>query len=79
MTNNSYREAMEDKTLVVKLEMDGKEVGVLAAPYKDFSTGSQGFYANGKVDIAAGGERAKHTVNISLVAVGSKDGFAKKE
>ena len=47
---------------------DGKSVGVITAPQKDFKTGSKGFYGNGKLDI----DGKLYTVQIQLVEIGSR-------
>jgi hypothetical protein len=47
---------------------DGKSVGVITAPSKDFKTGSKGFFGNGKIDI----DGKRYTVQIQLVEIGSR-------
>lgn len=40
---------------------------------KKFSTGSVGFFANGKVTLMVGGKPVKFQANVTLTAVGSKE------
>ena len=47
---------------------DGKILGVMTLPAKDFKTGSKGFYANGKIEI----EGKRYQTQIQLVEIGSK-------
>ena len=47
---------------------DGKILGVMTLPPKDFKTGSKGFFANGKVEI----EGKRYQAQIQLVEIGSK-------
>jgi len=55
--------------IIVEMKTDdGKPLGVMTAPPKDFKTGSKGFYANGKMEI----EGKRYQVQIQLVEIGSK-------
>ena len=45
----------------------------LSADPKKFSTGSVGFFANGKVTLTIGGKPVKMQANLTLTAVGSKE------
>ena len=55
--------------VIVELKTDaGQAIGTLAAPPKDFKTGSKGFYANGKVEI----DGKRYQVQVQLVEIGSK-------
>jgi hypothetical protein len=47
---------------------DGKILGVMALPAKDFKTGSRGFYANGKLEF----DGKRYQAQIQLVEIGSK-------
>ena len=47
---------------------DGKILGVMTLPPKDFKTGSKGFFANGKLEI----EGKRYQAQIQLVEIGSK-------
>lgn len=47
---------------------DGQLIGIMTVPPKDFKTGSRGFYANAKVEIAG----KKYQAQIQLVEIGSK-------
>ncbi len=47
---------------------DGKQVGTMTAPPKQFKTGSRGFYANGKLEI----DGKRYQVQVQLVEIGSK-------
>jgi hypothetical protein len=49
---------------------DGEVWGTIAAPAKDFKTGSVGFYGNGKILNPKGG--AKYQIGINIILVGSK-------
>lgn len=49
---------------------DGKEWGEVVAVAKQFSSGSVGFFANGKVTNPDGGER--YQVGVNIVLIGSK-------
>jgi hypothetical protein len=50
--------------------IDGQPIN--ATP-KTFSTGSLGFYANGKVTLKIGGVLVPCQVSLSITAIGSKD------
>ncbi|MBM4424735.1 MAG: hypothetical protein FJ030_15340 [Chloroflexi bacterium] len=55
--------------IIIELKTDdGKAIGAMTAPPKDFKTGSKGFYANGKLEI----EGKRYQVQIQLVEIGSK-------
>ena len=55
--------------IIVEMKTDdGKPLGVMTAPPKDFKTGSKGFYANGKIEI----EGKRYQTQIQLVEIGSK-------
>jgi hypothetical protein len=47
---------------------DGKLLGVMTLPAKDFKTGSKGYYANGKLEI----DGKRYQTQIQLVEIGSK-------
>ncbi len=47
---------------------DGRILGVMTLPPKDFKTGSKGFFANGKLEI----EGRRYQAQIQLVEIGSK-------
>ena len=47
---------------------DGRLLGVMTIPPKDFKTGSKGFYANGKIEL----EGKRYQAQIQLVEIGSK-------
>jgi len=53
---------------------DGKAIGVMTAPPKDFKTGSRGFYANGKLEI----DSKRYQVQVQLVEIGSKPSAEKE-
>ncbi len=56
--------------LTAELKLDtGQSVTVIALPPKDFKTGSQGFYGNGKIEI--NGKR--YQVQVQIVEIGSKN------
>ena len=47
---------------------DGRTLGTLSAPPKQFKTGSRGYYANGKIEI----DGKRYQVQLQLVEIGSK-------
>lgn len=47
---------------------DGKLLGVMTLPPKEFKTGSKGYYANSKVEI----DGKRYQAQIQLVEIGSK-------
>lgn len=56
-------------TIIAEIKTDeGKILGTLALPAKDFKTGSRGFYANGKLEI----DGKRYQAQIQLVEIGSK-------
>ena len=70
---------MTDTTTTVKTvaaTLSGALVGVLVATEKTFSTGSDGYYATGKVVDPATG--ATYQASMTLVRCGSKPAAAKK-
>lgn len=55
--------------IIAELRTDeGKILGVMTLPPKDFKTGSKGFFANGKLEI----EGKRYQAQIQLVEIGSK-------
>jgi hypothetical protein len=62
---------MEEEAMVVIAELktdEGKLLGVLTVPPKEFKTGSRGYYANGKLEI----DGKRYQAQIQLVEIGSK-------
>ncbi|MFC1463599.1 MAG: hypothetical protein ACFLMY_02005 [Candidatus Brachytrichaceae bacterium NZ_4S206] len=57
--------------IIVKFLVDGQEVGTLALSPKQFSTGSTGFFASGKVSLGDEAERG-YQAQVQLVRIGSK-------
>lgn len=56
-------------TIIAEIKTDdGRLLGTMTLPAKDFKTGSRGFYANGKLEI----EGKRYQVQIQLVEIGSK-------
>ncbi|MBP7694669.1 MAG: hypothetical protein KA764_22290 [Anaerolineales bacterium] len=47
---------------------DGKLLGVMTLPPKEFKTGSRGYYANSKIEI----DGKRYQTQIQLVEIGSK-------
>ena len=47
---------------------DGKLLGVMPLPPKEFKTGSKGFYANRKIEI----DGRRYQAQIKMVDIGSK-------
>lgn len=55
--------------IIAELKSDtGQVVGVMTIAPKEFKTGSKGFYANQKIEIAG----KRYQVQMQLVEVGSK-------
>jgi hypothetical protein len=48
---------------------DGQPLTVLPVPPKAFKTGSRGFYANSKIEIAG----KRYQVQIQIIEIGSKN------
>ena len=60
------------KSLQMKItDSDGKEWGTIVASEKTFSTGSKGFYANGKIVNPENGE-ARYQISGNIILIGSK-------
>lgn len=57
--------------VVAKFFVDGQEVGMLVLSPKQFSTGSTGFFANGKVSLGDDAEKG-YQAQVQLVRIGSK-------
>lgn len=69
---NGYRDNKAPSSLqVVVFDSDGREWGRLYASSKDFSTGSVGFYATGKLTNPVNVE-AKYQAGFTFTLVGSK-------
>ncbi len=66
ITRKKFRE--EAKSIV--LQLNGQPV--MLEP-KDFSTGSIGWYAGGKVVLEVGGEPLKCQIGFNITVVGSKE------
>jgi hypothetical protein len=64
------RESFRAQAKPVEVTIDG--IPALAAP-KEFSTGSLGWYLNGKVSLKVGDEPVKVQVGLNLTIVGSKE------
>ncbi len=47
---------------------DGKLLGVMTLPPKEFKTGSKGYYANSKIEL----DGKRYQAQIQLVEIGSK-------
>ncbi len=61
--------------IIIELKTDeGKAVGVMTAPPKDFKTGSKGYYANGKLEI----DGKRYQVQVQLIEIGSKPATVEK-
>jgi len=57
--------------IIIELKTDdGKLIGVMTAPPRDFKTGSRGFYASGKLEI----DGKRYQTQVQLVEIGSKKG-----
>jgi hypothetical protein len=67
-----YRDAKAPKALqVIITDGDGREWGRVYAAPKEFSTGSVGFYATGKV-VNPGNVEARYQAGLTFTLVGSK-------
>ncbi len=58
--------------VVVKFLVNGEEVGSLMLAPKRFSTGSVGFFANGKISLGDDAARG-YQAQVQLVRIGSKE------
>lgn len=64
-------------TLVLEIKLPSGEVwGQIVAPFKEFKTGSTGYYANGKVINPETGDRFQ--VGCNIIKIGSKPAASKK-
>ncbi len=64
------REEFSEKAPPVTIMIDGKE---LTAEVKEFSTGSFGWYLNGKTTIKVGDKSIPVQLGLNLTVVGSKE------
>ncbi len=64
------REQFREKAKAVPVEIAGSK---LIAEVKEFSTGSLGWYLNGKVNIEVDGVPVSVQIGLSLTIVGSKE------
>ncbi len=55
----------------VKFLIDGQEVNTMFLLPKDFSTGSSGYYAQGKVVLGDDAEKG-YQVQVQMIKIGSK-------
>ena len=55
-------------TLKATITADDKAVVMTVVPSKEFSTGSKGYYANGKAEI----DGKRYQFSVQLVEIGSK-------
>ncbi len=71
MPEPKKRDALAPKSLIVEIkDSEGKIWGAVTATEKQFSSGSVGFYANGKIENPDSHERYQLGANIILI--GSK-------
>ncbi len=70
LASPSERSAQAPK-ITVKFLVDGQEVGMLVLSPKQFSTGSTGFFASGKVSLGDEAEKG-YQAQVQLVRIGSK-------
>jgi len=69
---SGYRDSKAPASLqIVIIDNEGKEWGRMYATSKDFSTGSVGYYASGKVANPANPE-ARYQAGLTFTLVGSK-------
>jgi len=59
--------------IAVKFLVNGEEVGMLVLSPKQFSTGSTGFFATGKLSLGDEAEKG-YQAQVQLVRIGSKPG-----
>jgi len=59
--------------VAVKFLVNGEEVGMLVLSPKQFSTGSTGFFASGKLSLGDEAEKG-YQAQVQLVRIGSKPG-----
>lgn len=64
------RQEFRDGAQPVKVEINGIP---MMAEVKEFSTGSLGWYLNGKTMIDVGGKQVSVQIGMNLTIVGSKD------
>lgn len=69
------REQFAEKAEPLKIVINGHE---LLAEVKEFSTGSFGWYLNGKVVVPIDGKSVSVQVGMNLTVVGSKEAAPKK-
>lgn len=67
----SSSESAHMAKITVKFLVDGQEVGMLVLSPKQFSTGSTGFFASGKVSLGDEAEKG-YQAQVQLVRIGSK-------
>jgi hypothetical protein len=64
------REEFREQAKAITVVIDGQ---TLTAPAREFSTGSLGWYLNGKQQIDVGGTAVTVQIGLNLTIVGSKD------
>lgn len=72
ITRAEFQEGAEPVTVVI----NGQE---LLAEVKEFSTGSFGWYLNGKTTLRIGNKAVPVQIGMNLTVVGSKEAQAEKE
>ena len=71
MPEPKKRDALAPKNLIVEIkDADGKVWGTVTATEKQFSSGSVGFYANGKIENPDSHER--YQLGSNIILIGSK-------
>lgn len=71
MPEPKKRDALAPKNLVLEIkDADGKIWGTVTATEKQFSSGSVGFYANGKIENPDSHER--YQLGSNIILIGSK-------
>jgi hypothetical protein len=68
-TKQELKNKLSGKTVLLQVVVDGIVMGTIPASFKEFKTGSLGFYANGKAALPSG-ERLQ--VGANLTIIGSK-------
>jgi hypothetical protein len=64
------RAEFSEKAEPIKIDLNGFP---LTAEPREFSTGSFGWYLNGKAPVTVGGKTVQVQVGMNLIVIGSKD------
>jgi hypothetical protein len=64
------RQEFREKAKPIRVQLDNH---ALVANVKEFSTGSVGWFASGKMDVDVGGKLVTVQIGLTVTAVGSKE------